>query len=151
MKNILWLVVLFFPVFASAEYNQTAIKKGLTEQKEIFQINGWKLSKNGEAYIANTNLKGVVFSVGKKNSGLIASLQNSEQATRALIRCLVLGVIGMSPKNENQRGKIGEVIQSATQNQTSKSLVMNGVNFEVSPKEVGGDVFLSCILSPAKK
>jgi hypothetical protein len=66
-----------------------------------------------------------------------------------MIRCLMLGTIGMSPNDESQREKIGGVVQAATQSQSAKSLVMNGVQFEVSPKEVAGNVFLSCILSPA--
>lgn len=151
MKNVLLLAILFFPVLAWAEYNPEAIKKGLTEQKDAFQITSWRQSENGEASIANTGLKGVVLSVGKKNSGILASLQNSEQAAPAMVRCLMLGAIGMTPKNEAQRGKIGEVIKSATKTQSANTLVMNGVEFEVSPQEVEGNVFLSCMLRPAKK
>jgi len=151
MKNVFLTALLIFPVLVSAEYNPDNIKKGLSEQKDSFPITGWRNSENGNASIANIDIKGVVLSVGKENSGIIASLQSSEQAVPAMIRCLMLGAIGMSPKDEVQRGKIGGAVQIATQTQSSKILVMNDVKFEVSPMEVAGNVFLSCTLSSAKK
>ena len=151
MHYATWLAILFLPALAWAEYNPEAIKQRLIAQNNTFQIKGWKPSENGEAFIAKTGLKGVVLSVGKKNSGIISSLQNSEQATQAMIRCLMLGDIGMIPKDEMQRRKIAEVIQTALRAQSAKSLIMNGVKFEVSPQEVQGNVFLSCILLSAKK
>lgn len=149
MKNVLWLIVSLFPSIALAGYDAAAIKSGLMEQKESFQINGWKPADDGNPSIADTSLDGYVLTVGEKSAGFMALLQNSEHATHALIRCLILGSIGLSPSDEVQRGKIGELIKSATRDQVSKSLEMNGVKFEVSPQELGGNVYLSCILSPA--
>lgn len=152
MLYALWLPVLaLFPVLAWSEYNPEAIKRSITEHKNSFLVESWRKSENGEAWIANTTTKGIILSVGRNNSGMITSLKTSEQAVAAMVRCLMLGTIGMSPKTEAQRGEIGEVIQNATQSKRARSLVMNGVKFEVTPQEVGSNVMLSCILSPNQK
>lgn len=152
MSYVLWsLVIALFPLLAWAEYNPEAIKQGITEHKNSFLVESWRKTENGEGWIAKTTAKGVVLSVGRNNAGIITALQTSDQALAAMARCLMLGAIGMSPSTEAQRGKIGTVIQDAAKSQSMKALVMNGVKFEVTPQEVGGNVFLSCILSPSQQ
>lgn len=121
MKILLLLAAVFIPTLAFAEYNSAEIKQRLSDQQDSFQISGWKLSENGVAFIAITGIKGMVLSVNESDSGFIASLENSAQAMQAIIRCLTLGDIGMSPEDENQRGRIVEVVHAAVQSQAAST------------------------------
>jgi hypothetical protein len=142
------LVFLLFPIAAWSEYDQGAIRDGISEHRELFYVDKWKLSDNAEAWLPSEKVEGVVLSVGKNNAGMIMYVEDSQQAVFAMARCLQIGAIGLAPKDEEQRGKIGEVVKQAAVSHESRFTVMNGVKFEVTPVAVGGNAFLSCILSP---
>lgn len=147
----MWIPILLCVVASSiafAEYDRDRIKNDINGEASLFGVTGWKKSENGEAWIASPSPKGMVLSAGKKNSGMIAVLSDSNQALQAMLRCMMLGDIGLAPKNESERGQVASVVERATQHQSSASTSLNGVTFEVSPQEVAGNVVLSCLLSP---
>jgi hypothetical protein len=143
------LTILFLPVTAFADYDAEAIKRGI-EQAEPFQIKGWRKSDNGLTWIATTGLKNTVIAVGKKETGSLFAINDSGDALRKMIRCTMLGIIGIAPTEEEQRWRIFEVVKTAAASQGKRSAAINNVVFTVSPMEIGGNVFLSCTLAPSE-
>lgn len=144
------LILLFFMCssIALADYDQTFIKQEVTKKANSLGIDSWRKSENGEAWIANTGTEGILLSVGKSNSRIIALIKNTEQSLDAMLRCKILGVIAMQPDSNDQKDQIGTVILNAAQSLSEKSLKINGINFVVSPQKMGENIILSCLLSP---
>jgi len=141
-------VLLILPMLVSADYDPKKIKAGIDQLDTVFQVQSWRLSEKGGAWIATTKLKDVVLSVGKKDAGLIAALTSSVEAAQAMLGCLALGNIGLNPVTEAEREKINQTIIKGTQNRGVSRMALNGVFLEVEPTEMAGAVFLSCILKP---
>ncbi|WP_018295348.1 hypothetical protein [Mariprofundus ferrooxydans] len=147
MRYIISMILFLYPALAWSEYNPQAIKAGMSEHSESFHIKNWRTAGD-DVSVAETELKGVIISVSKNNTEVIASLMDAGQIAPAILRCMVLGTIGLSPKDEAQRSKIGALIQDAATTGSSRSLTMNDVKLDVSSKQVVGDTFLYCTLSP---
>ena len=147
MKLLPVIALMMLPAVAAAEYDAGAIKKGITESKQAFQVTGWKKTKKGDGWLADTKLKNSVIAVTGKNASLFETIASSTEAIGAMIRCMELGQIGTGADSEKERAKISDVVAEATQSQSTKATEVNGVQFEVTPKEVMGNVVLTCVLS----
>ena len=143
-------MMLLMPGLACAEYNADAIKAGVERLADTFQVEGWKLSENGKAWIAQTRAEGFTLAVNERGAGMVGPLQARERALPAILRCVSVGAIGLSPSNEQEKSEIKALVQSAVQGQKNNHIRKNGVDFEVKTTEVGNSVFLSCLLKPAQ-
>jgi len=147
------LLLMFMLVVASptawGEYSSVKIKAGIDAQHQIFGVSGWKKSDNGRSWIAVSNVKDQVLSLDPEITGLIATIESPGQVVNTLIRCLALGSIGLNPQTERDRERIGDVVLGASKGRNG-SVNINGVNFNVSAKQLGAAVFFSCVLKPTQ-
>lgn len=141
-------MMLLMPGLACAEYDADAIKAGLEKQVDVFQVEGWKLSDNGKAWVAQTRAEGFTLAVNKKGAGMVGPLQAGKQDMPAMIRCFSMGFVGLSPSNEQESKAIKALVQNAVQGQKSNHIQNGGIDFEVKTTEVAGNVYLSCLLRP---
>jgi len=143
-------MMLLAPGLACAEYNADAIKAGVERQADTFQVEGWKLSENEKAWIAQSRAEGFTLAVNERGAGMVAPLRAGEQTLPAVIRCVSIGSVGLSPSSEQENNEIKALVQSALQGQKNNHIRKNGVNFEVKATEVGNSVYLSCLLRPVQ-
>lgn len=149
MKYVTMFVLLISPLVAVADYDSQRIKEMITEQGEVFGLEGWKLAENGKAHIAVLAGEGMILSVGKDSAGMLAAIQSSSEAAGAMLRCMQIGNIGVDATSEAERGKVADVVQLAATSSSAQAVNINKVRFEVTPRELGRAVYLSCMLSPA--
>jgi len=147
-KVIIGMFLAILPTFASAAYEPERIKAFVSGANGIFEVTGWKQSDNGNVWVANTSLSNVVLSIDKNQSQIISYISTSTDATKAIIRCLAFGHIGVVSKNDKQRFQLAEVANSAIEGKES-FVTLNDVRFAANKSKVGGVDVLSCQITPA--
>jgi S-methylmethionine-dependent homocysteine/selenocysteine methylase len=153
MKNLVFgicTLCTIIPAGALADYDPIAIKQKINNEKNTFEVVRWEEADTKDAWLAKSNVKGMVLSVGANASGIIANIADSQQAALTMLRCLSLGTIGLSPENEAERSAIMDTVQLATTKLTQATQTLNKVTFTVEPMQVGNLVILSCSVEPEK-
>lgn len=153
MKNLILCISMLCaiaPVGALADYDPVVIKQKIDSAKDTFEVVSWQATEVKGVWLAKSNVQGMVLSVGSDVTGIIASLEDSYQATIAMLRCVSLGNIGLSPVSEAEKVAITDTVQRATTDLTQATHSLKDITFTVEPQQLGNLVILSCLIKPEK-
>lgn len=149
-RTVLVLGLLLCPLFAAGEYDPAKIKAAITAEQDTFKVTGWKPTDPGNGWLAETEAENLVLMVGERESGVISMVQDQLQAAQAMLRCMLLGKIGLGTANDDEYDQVLDVVQQATQRMDTASVQLRDVSFEVDPVEVGNVLAFSCSVAPEK-
>lgn len=153
MRNIItgiFMLCAIAPIGALADYDPVVIKQKIDSAKDTFEVVSWQEADVKGVWLAKSNVQGMVLSVAADATGIIANIEDSYQGAIAMLRCVTLGTIGLSPESEVEKTAIVDTVQQAATNLIQATHMLNGVIFTVEPMQVGNLVILSCLIKPEK-
>ncbi len=152
MKKALIGVILaiLLPSLSFAAYDPIKMKADIDQTKKMFQIKSWDSTHNGTGWLGKSKIEGVVFTVNKIATLMMAAVRTKEQALSAITNCIKIGELGLMPKTKYEHKKINDAVLSATQKQSIEySFYLNEVVFEAQSIPMGNADVLACSVKPA--
>ncbi|AUZ85800.1 hypothetical protein [Methylophaga nitratireducenticrescens] len=147
MKKLLTILILFFPLVCTADYDQEKIRHTIDENKSIFGVIGWRLTENGGAYLADTATPNMVLSVGPYDAGMMLAVDDVDNSFAAIFSCIKLAEIGL----QTQDKQINQRVFAAFSSGESHAIAHNNVVFSVEQEQIGSATFVSCQLKDQKQ
>ncbi len=140
---------LLLPLQATANYETTRIKETLSKHQQVFQIQSWQTHPQTGQHTASSTLRGLKITIDKRESILSEPFINAKMYGPAKKRCTHFGEIGLNVYADTELLKVSETVAKATRRHALSHTELNGVRFEVLPKQVGAFVKLVCRIKPA--